>query len=373
MSSIKVPIVRISELRAHSNPEVDRLEVAIVEGWQLCVPKGRYRVGDRVTYFEQGTVISRELADEFGVTQYLSEKVDINGNKVLVVHRVKLKGEPSFGLAIDVAKDFQSLPDGTDLADHYEATKFMPPVRIQVGDAEVDHPMFPKYTEIENMRSYPDVFRLGDWVVATEKIHGTNSRVGFIVDDYLDMVFMAGSRTLRRKFPNELNSLECSKERRRQILSSNAYWSPLALSGVEDLLYYLYEEGHIQVVLFGEVFGSKIQSYDYGQKNLGFRAFDLMVDGKYLPFAKFVALMNQFAIPRVPVVYEGPFIISEIAKVSNGPTCISEIAQHGREGVVVRPFFEEREDSRIGRCVLKYVGDDYLFSKNGGGKDTTDQ
>jgi hypothetical protein len=37
------------------------------------------------------------------------------------------------------------------------------------------------------------------------------------------------------------------------------------------------------VILFGEVFGSKVQSLHYGQVGaFGFVAFDLLVDGRYL-------------------------------------------------------------------------------------------
>jgi hypothetical protein len=32
--------------------------------------------------------------------QYLSKKTDINGDRILVVHRIKLRGEPSFGLVV---------------------------------------------------------------------------------------------------------------------------------------------------------------------------------------------------------------------------------------------------------------------------------
>lgn len=57
-------------------------------------------IGDPVVYFEQGTVLSPEVAERFGVLNYLRSKLDIDGRRVLVVHRVKLRGEPSFGLVV---------------------------------------------------------------------------------------------------------------------------------------------------------------------------------------------------------------------------------------------------------------------------------
>lgn len=44
--------------------------------------------------------------------------------------------------------------------------------------------------------------------------------------------------------------------------------------------------------------------------------------------------------------------------------------EHGREGVVVKPTVE-RSDASIGRVILKYVGDTYLFGQ-AAEEDTTD-
>ena len=96
MSTIKVEVTRIMDVRAHAN--ADALELATVGGWQMCVKKGAHQSGDPIVYFEQGIALPREMADRLGVTQYLSEKTDINGERLLVIHRVKLRGEPSFGL-----------------------------------------------------------------------------------------------------------------------------------------------------------------------------------------------------------------------------------------------------------------------------------
>src|SRR3954467_14895224 len=98
MSTIKVTVTPITELRAH--PNADALDLATVGGWQMCVKRGSYKDGDLVVYFEPGTVLPAAVAERFGVTNYLSSKTDINGNRVLVVHRVKLRGEPSFGLVV---------------------------------------------------------------------------------------------------------------------------------------------------------------------------------------------------------------------------------------------------------------------------------
>ncbi len=356
MSTVKVEVTRINDVRAHSN--ADALELATVGGWQMCVKKGVYRDGDPVVYFEQGTVLPRAVADRLGVTQYLSEKLDINGDRVLIIHRVRLRGEPSFGLVISPEAGMEV---GQDVADFYSATKFYPPVRTQAGDAATNDPRFPAYTEVENMRSYPAVIGTGEEVVATEKLHGTNCRVGFVTnraaDGQWEMLRMAGSRGLRRKEPPDAEAMR-----------NNTYWFPWTLAEVNNLLSALFAQGHQTAILYGEVFGSGIQSYTYGQKSIAFRAFDLLIDGKFLDYDAFVACCAQYGVDTVPLVYRGPFSLSTIKQLSDGASLIG--GKEGREGVVVKPA-QERQDAKIGRVILKYVGDVYLFGK-AAEQDTTD-
>ncbi|MGF1526690.1 MAG: hypothetical protein ACFCBW_07850 [Candidatus Competibacterales bacterium] len=189
MGTIKVQVVTIDDIKPH--PNANTLELATIGGWQMCVKKGAH---------EQGTVLPREVAEAFGVDRYLAEKTDIHGLRVLVVHRVQLRGEPSFGLVM-APEPGMSL--GMDVADYFSAYKFQPPVRITAGDATSDDPRFPTYTDIENLRSYPTLFQPEETVVATEKIHGTNCRVGFVVDEG-QLVPLAGSRRMRRREPEKV-------------------------------------------------------------------------------------------------------------------------------------------------------------------------
>jgi len=60
--------------------------------------------------------------------------------------------------------------------------------------------------------------------------------------------------------------------------------------------------------------------------------------------------------------------VDAIRNVSGGRTTFAG-ADHIREGVVVRPV-RERADPKIGRVILKYLSDEYLFAK--GVSDTND-
>ncbi|WP_310482225.1 RNA ligase family protein [Chamaesiphon sp. VAR_48_metabat_403] len=715
MSTIKVEVCEILDLQPHGN--ADALELATVQGWQMCVKKGVHKKGDAVVYFEQGTVLKKEVAEGLNVATYLSEKTDINGDRVLVVHRIKLRGEPSFGLVVQPEAGMEL---GQDVAEFYQATKYNPPIKIQAGDSASDDPNFPKYTSLENMRSYPDLLEVGEPVIATEKVHGcliyktkismwggghkpihkieigefvvgmnakgeivpskvlkkfnngsaekwlnvrgkrrlfgggnpffsiyctpshqfycphegcykaainltnedrvliihdsnsltyveeqillgkllgdgflhktkdsnssaikfshkksheeylnfcidslkqlktnktrnltsgygtemteasteysnaiyeefylsfraegtkkkvpswvadrlsplslafwymddgslshtekqedralfaccnfsdadliillaglknlglngvsyksddrqynrirlnkesadkmfclispyipevmqyklpsnyrgrkvpvipateqkytpiiksvdiysvkeafnvdssrwdletethnffansilvhnSNCRVGYVwhTDDE-QPTMMAGSRTLRRKDPEDSNTMV-----------ANTYWFPHTLPGVKHLLKELQSQGYKQAILYGEVYGQSIQAYSYGERKINFRAFDLMLEGKYVDYTTFKSLCDRHQVEQVPLVYEGAFSLDVIKSHSDGDSLVG--GNHGREGVVVKPIVE-REHPKTGRVILKYIGDRYLFGKVSE-QDTTD-
>jgi RNA ligase (TIGR02306 family) len=165
-----------------------------------------------------------------------------------------------------IARECPAWCEGEDVREHYGIFKYVPPVRVGAGDAAADHPLFVSFTDVENLRNYTTVLEAGEPVIVTEKIHGTNSRVGIIEGEW-----MAGSMSVRRKQP------ETEAE-----LAGSTYWFPTTVPGVRSLLEQMATE-HRQCILFGEIYGSKIQDLHYGCRGaLGYRAFDLLVDGKFV-------------------------------------------------------------------------------------------
>ena len=328
-STLIVPVTVIDSIVPH--PGADRLEIAQVLGWQVVVPKGRYQPGASVTYFPPDAIVPKEHSDRFGVTQYLS-----NGR----VKCARLRGVPSYGFLMPLEVEGAAL--GDNLAAHYGVTKYEPPIRPFAGDALPDHDWFPRYTDIENWRNFSDMLIDGEPVVMTEKVHGTNVRVGIVRG-----ARMAGSHRVRRAEPTAR-------------MNENPYWLPFTLPEVTALLEH-FAKDHERVVLFGETFGRGVQSFHYGKKgSLGFAAFDLLVGERYLDWVDLKASLQRFSVPSVPVLYEGPFSAVELKQHAGGKTTFDD--QHIREGLVVRPV-RERPDVRIGRVVLKYISDDYLLDE----------
>lgn len=353
MADLIVQPAKIEKLRVHEN--ADSLEIAEVLGWQLVVGKNNgYEEGQTIVYFPPDTLVPRELAEELGVAKYLSEvKVEPN---FLRVRAAKLRGEISFGMTAPIPEGTSWEP-GENVSDYFGAKKYEPPLRASAGDAVAGHPLFVTYTDIENLRNYPETFVDGEPIRMTEKIHGTNCRIGLI-----DGEVMAGSKGLQRKHPITEGEMK-----------SNTYWFPYTIPGVAGLLEdYQKHSSYKQVILFGEVYGSPVQKLNYGlQGKIGFRAFDLLIDGKYADPHELDLTCGAYGIETVPTLYEGPFSLDVVREHADGPTTLD--ADHIREGVVISPLIE-RTNLRVGRVKMKYLGDKYLMKTvEGKIEDNTDQ
>lgn len=328
MSSLIVEVCKIDDVKSH--PNADKLDIAVVKGWQCVVPRGRYQPGDAITYIPVDSVLTQEFAEQLGVSKYLS-----NGR----VRCARLRGEPSFGV---IAEAFGEL--GENVAEKLGITKYQPPMKMSAGDAESPHPMFDTYTDVENMRNFPDVFVRGEHVVATEKIHGTNSRIGIVTHEDGDRVRVAGSKGVQRRASQD-----------------SIYWHPWRIPEVVSMMEAL-SDGKKQTILYGELYG-RVQSLKYGHPGgLDYRAFDAKVDGRYLDPDVFEDTCALYGVKTCPVLYRGPFSLDVIRGLSDGPSMVPG-ADNIREGVVVRPM-RERTHPSIGRVVLKYVGDVYLLGDN---------
>lgn len=345
MSSLIVEVCAVEEIAVH--PNADRIERVRVKNWWCIAPKGHYKVGDKIVYLPPDSVISEDLATRWGIAKYCQP---VDGG--FRIRAARFRTVPSFGCLQDL--DDPTWEVGQDLSEHFGILKYEPPPKNYGGDVERAHPAFHIYTDIENIGNFPNVFQEGEEVAVEEKIHGTNCRVGIILDGD-EWQFTAGSHTTRKK--------RFDTEGRRSM-----YWQPLLNDNVINLLRALCDEKN-NVILFGEIFGHKIQDMQYGQPGIAFRAFDISVNGQYLDYAERSSLLQQYGVEACPSLYCGPFSLQKMNELVDGPTVVCDPAQikepfKGREGIVIRPTKERFDPLLGGRVILKYVSVDYHDRKN---------
>lgn len=169
------------------------------------------------------------------------------------------------------------------------------------------------------------------------------------IDD--EWQFLGGSHKTARK--------QIDPEGRESV-----YWHPLTLRPVLSLLTDLCDEQH-DVILFGELFGPGVQDMDYGVEpgTIGWRLFDISVDGRYLDWEDVFNLCVVYGVSTVPVLYTGRFSPDDVNLFTYGPTTVAYESDikckfKGREGIVITPLKEQ--PCALGRLILKSVSADYL-------------
>lgn len=361
MSTIRVTIETIDSIHAH--PNADRLEIAHILGTQTIVGKGEFQPGDKVIFFPPDILLPPDVSEDLGVQKYLKHALWVDGDGVCKcqcrVAACRLRGIPSYGFAVAMPDDLPPFIE-SDLTNYYRAVKYEPPVKFATaGDRVAEPPNFPRYTHIEHYYRYPHVLASGTSVRVTEKTHGTNCRLGSIQFDGLTGFFCGSHRTAQRE--------------ESEVSRKSLYWEPLrANPSIQTALQELSKNDQ-DVVIFGEIFGPGIQDMDYGirQGKIGFRVFDISINGRYLNWDELHVTCLYYGLQLMPVIYTGEFDSSLIEEWTNGPTLLAD-PKHitakfkGREGCVITPVIEAYHPD-VGRVVLKSVSVDYLDRK--GAKD----
>ena len=333
MSSLIVDVTPVLEILPHDN--ADTLEILKIKGWYCISTKGVHKVGDSVVYFPVDTLLPIKLAEHLNVWNYLSNKTEEYGR----IKTVKLRGEYSQGLVIAEQNiiDYihteysnQKIAEGmANIVEILELKKWDPPIKIQMrGNGRNQHPDFHRYTDIENYNNYPNVIQIGEEVIITEKLHGTNFRVANI-----DGEIHVGSHNVNLKEDPD-----------------NLYWKCYLASDIKNILY-------PGMMVYGEIYGLGVQKKThYGEPVPTIRVFDITQNGKYEDWDFVETICHQNNIPLVPILYKGPWS-EDLTELRNGN---STLADHIREGVVVKTTIE-RYERKTHRAIVKLISEKFAL------------
>lgn len=180
------------------------------------------------------------------------------------------------------------------------------------------------------------VFADGEIVVAREKIHGAQFKA---MHDGTRLWVGTHYRWVKR--PDDL--------------ARDSWWNTAIKYGLDEKL-----KGFPGYAVFGEMFG-QVQDLKYGstQGEVFLIIFDVYdyANRTFLSEENLRNFVAELKIPMAPLIYEGPWNAATIYEFRNGPSMWPG-ADHTREGIVVRTR-QEKIHPRLGRIVLKLVGEDY--------------
>jgi RNA ligase (TIGR02306 family) len=341
----------------------DNLSIAYIDGteWQCVTETSQW--GD----IRHGIYISIDaLLDttrpEFNWLK--PSKTMSNGHPAHRLKTIRLRKALSQGLLIPLSTDMSPYVDplyATWPPDYFDLLlgieRYEPPVPAALtGDCVKGTPGFDKYTRIENGKNFPGLFtEEAGQVRITEKIHGTNFRVGLVKLEDGTWKYCVGSHNTE-KDPDGYTIYARIARR---------------FFPIEKLMQMLLDsETKESFIIYGEIYGSGIQDLIYGCKvdEKYVRIFDVNRDGLFRGLEYIESVASRLGIQTVPLLYRGEFSVAKIKELRDGMSTIPG-ANNVREGIVVtsEPELEVNTKSFKGRKILKYISDSYLERK--GAKD----
>lgn len=418
-------IVEVVPFTLEPCPNSDFLSIAHVKGWQCVVRTKDFEGVDKAVYIPIDSIVpdapqfsflenldkkaaekqAREenpkfdsmssdeqkiLIDCIASQQLMAKLADEDAKYVRKKYRrvktIKLRGIISQGILLPTRVFDKDWEIGTNVAAELGITKWEPPVDRSThrifgsGGSEflVDNPsLFHKYTDVENFKNFPDIIEDGEDVVITEKLHGTNFRLGLIGSD----VYVGSHNKthipeikVAKKFHGILGALTWPITRLFPALmpveikkNPFVYWKVANQLILEhDITKKMREMqetlGAQSIILHGEIFGGTVQDLTYGRKGLDVRCFDISVNGTYLDWDDVESWAGYLGLKTVPVLYRGPFSLEVLKEHTDGRSTLAP--DQIREGCVVHPT-AERWHARLGRVILKSVSSEYLLRKGG--------
>lgn len=304
MSRKLASIQRITDIREH--PNADTLELAFVLGWQVCVKKGEFKVGDLAVYMEIDSVPPDEPEYRF------LWRAEVRPNNFRI-KTIRLRGQLSQGILFPIPSNweryFEDLWVGSDVTEHLGVTKYEP--ALPRGSAEIAGQFFdgvPK-TDEDRVQSRHDLLATlqGRPYYITVKCDGASMTVAMH-----DGVPKVASRNCR---------LADSPD--------SAYWNAARNA---DLLSFVSDFPHLAVQ--GELVGPGVQNNRLGLPNhrcLVFNVYDRDL-GIFWPIHDII----DVGLPRVPTLEMGPsfaYTQDDLLRMAEGKY---DGTTNEREGIVIR-------------------------------------
>jgi RNA ligase (TIGR02306 family) len=352
--------VEAREITILPHPDADALELAQIDDYRAVVRKGEFSDGDMAIYIPEASILPEALISELGLEGALAGGTFGPDGKKLRdrVKAIRLRGELSQGLVFRPTDDGEyasvlPLTPGVDYAEALGISKWAPPIPLEMAGEAEPCPALISYTDIENIKRFPDAIVAGEPVLGIEKLHGSCC-VFLSSPDGNFHVSSKGNASAGR-------GLKPTVDEDGKL--TNVYWRAAEAYGLSEKMAAMREKFGCEAVhVYGEVLGVQDLRYGLTKGQLEYRVFDIRVDRDFLDAGVLAATCEELGLPMPAVLYDGPYDREEVEAAAVGPEQLTGTESHIREGLVLRPL-HERLDSRLGRVIVKVISPDYLLRK----------
>ena len=189
-------VVCVEKLRPH--PNADRLQIATFFGNDTCVGLDVV-VGQKGIYFPSDLQLSVEFCDENHMCRTKADGTADTGyleRDKRNIKAIRLRGEKSDGIFVPIAAivytgvnlDELNVGDKIEMLNGHEiCCKYIPRCNVRHGapskgnktrkkKVKINLPHFTEHIDTPQLMYNMDMFRPGDLICLTEKVHGTSSR-----------------------------------------------------------------------------------------------------------------------------------------------------------------------------------------------------
>jgi len=362
MSDWQPQVVRIKSVRKH--PNADRLSIATVWDYDVCIKLDQYKEGDLVGYVPIDSIVPDTMEFYF-LCPKAYEKYEENGEmkqrqtgfrypvggvpeKYRIIKAKRMVDVYSQGMIVACPAGLQ---EGDSLVEPLGLKKWeeqeeenLPGIKKTRGTNAEKPPQgwaIPHY-DIDGLRKYTDCLLPNEQVVFTEKIHGSNAAFSY-----------DGSRLWVK-----------SRNFYKKMDEDDMWWDIALRYDLQNKL-----SAHPGKVFFGELYG-QVKGFRYdtviaeGRLMTKIRFFDIWDVSKmrYLDYQDRVDVLTQTELDPVPELYRGPWEGKEkMYSFAEGLTTLG--GKHIREGFVLNTLVERYEPRLNSRMQVKLVGEAYNLQK----------
>ncbi len=394
MSNFEVKVRRVDAVEPH--PDADRLDIVTILGYRAITNKredgsSRYKVGDLVVYVPEASMVPESLLRQYGYWNEEKGRGLLAGKSFDRVKIVRLRGVYSQGLVWPTTEFVGEGPivsrptteeemaanggrnttgmyvqEGTDVAEFFGLTKYVPPIPDELMEACVGEAEFAYGYDFDSVQRWKDLFQPGEPVVVTEKLNGTLMRVSYRRQASSPNLFGPDRNvavTAKGLGAKGLVFADNPKNRETNLYVRTAVQAGL----VDKVLAMAAALNADSLDVFGEIVGpGAARKFQYGLAKAQFYAFDLRVGQKFADEPTKEFNFSQHGIAEVPVLYSGPFDMAVVERLRDEPSALPG-SKNIREGVVVVAAGEQKHREHRGerlRPILKVVSPAYLLKED---------
>jgi RNA ligase (TIGR02306 family) len=329
----------ISETKIHRN--ADTLDLATVNGWQVCVKRNEFKIHDKCIYVCVDTIF-----DELPQYEFLR-------TKKFRIKSIRLRGEISQGIVFPVSLINEFDPTintdefeiGTEVSEIIHCKHWEKPISAQLaGEARGNRPSWVRRTDEENLQSRLKFLNelYGEPYYISIKEDGSSASF-----DLHDNEFVVCSRNLSLKFNPD-----------------NSFWKMAIKYNIENSLREYF--GGKNYAIQGEMFGPGIQKNPAGSSDLQLKIFNVIETGtqNYLGLEEMRKFSSATNIPMVDIVEEGDYFSHTLDSLKELAATVKYPNGKMAEGIVVRPKNQNRNTALRGMLSFKVVNAEYLIKND---------